>query len=84
MPAFTRGKDQLTALDVEESRSVSNVRIHVERVIGTVRQKYMILGGPLPIDFICTRLDDPIPLTDHIINVCCSLYNLCESVVPSS
>ena len=38
IPAFTRGKKQLTALEIEETRSIANVRIHVERVIGTVRR----------------------------------------------
>ena len=36
MPAVTKSHDQLTAVEVEESRSVSNVRIHVERVIGCI------------------------------------------------
>ena len=42
VPAFTKGKNQLTALEVEETQSIANVRIHVERVIGMVRQKYTI------------------------------------------
>ena len=29
-PAFTKGKGQLSALEVEETRSIANVRIHVE------------------------------------------------------
>ena len=33
IPAFTKGKSQLSALEVEETRSIANVRIHVERVI---------------------------------------------------
>ena len=37
IPAFTKGKDQLLALEIEETRSIANVRIHVERVIGAVR-----------------------------------------------
>ena len=55
LPAFTRGKNQLSALEVEESRSIANVRIHVERVIGNVRQKYSILKGTIPLNFLCQR-----------------------------
>ena len=38
IPAFTRGKNQLDPLDVERTRGIANVRIHVERVIGLLRQ----------------------------------------------
>ena len=34
IPYFTKGKDQLSGKEVHESRQLSNVRIHVERVIG--------------------------------------------------
>ena len=51
IPSFTKGKDQLSALEVEDTRSIANVRIHVKRVIGAVHQKYSILKGTLPIDF---------------------------------
>ena len=37
--AFTRGKDQLEPVDVEQTRGISNVRILVERVIGLLRGK---------------------------------------------
>ena len=42
IPAFTRGKTQLSAMDIENTRTIANVRIHVEHVIGVVRQKYSI------------------------------------------
>ena len=38
IPAFTKGKSQLSAMEVTETRTIANVRIHVERVIGNVRQ----------------------------------------------
>lgn len=44
-------KDKLSPLEVEESQTIANVRIHVERVIGNVRKKYAILKGILPINF---------------------------------
>ena len=43
MPSFTKGVQQLSPTEVEQSRRISNVRIHIERVIGLLRQKYTIL-----------------------------------------
>ena len=40
IPAFTKGKDQLSALEIEETRSIANVRIYVERVIGATEVQY--------------------------------------------
>ena len=82
IPAFTKGKDQLSALEVEETRSIANVRIHVERVIGCVRQKYTILQATLPIHFVAKRSGELCPLIDRIARVCCALCNVCDSVVP--
>ena len=40
IPAFTKGKSQLDPVDIESTRGIANVRIHVERVIGLLRNKY--------------------------------------------
>ena len=61
IPAFTRGKNQLSALEIEETRTIANVRIHVERVIGNVRQKYPILQNTLPIHFVHRRVGEDTP-----------------------
>jgi len=82
IPAFTRGKSQLSALEVEETRKIANVRIHVERVIGAVRQKYTILQSTLPIHYLIKRQGEDIPLIDRMVRVCCALTNCCDSVVP--
>ena len=37
IPAFTKGKKQLSAFDIERSRNV--LLVHVERVIGLLRKK---------------------------------------------
>ena len=81
IPAFTKGKNQLSALDVHETRKIANVRIHVERVIGNVRQKYSILRSTLPIQYV-TKREDECPIIDRIVRVCCALCNMCDSVVP--
>ena len=54
IPAFTKGRKQLSPREVESTRKLANVRIHVERVIGLVRNKYTILQGILPIDYLKT------------------------------
>lgn len=40
IPAFTKGKKQLSHAEVDTSRQLSRDRIHVERTIGAVRQKF--------------------------------------------
>ena len=82
IPAFTRGKDQLSAIEIEETRTIANVRIHVERVIGMVRQKYSILHNTIPIDFVRIRKGEDLPLLDRIVRICCALVNVCNPIVP--
>ena len=86
IPAFTRGKDQLDPVEVEETRNIANVRIHVERIIGLLRRKYTILSGILPIDFLISSStgsqEGAIPMIDRILNVCSALVNLCPGIVP--
>ena len=80
IPAFTKGKKQLTSIEVEQTRQIANVRIHVERVIGNVRQKYSILSSTQPIDFVYSN--DEVVTLDKIMCVACALVNMCDSVVP--
>ena len=84
IPSFTKGQDQMTAEDVEDTCLIANVRIHVERVIGNLRKKYSILNGTLPIDCLLSKGDGPGKLTtlEKIVHVACALINLCPSVVP--
>ena len=52
IPAFTRGKSQLTQKEVEFSHRLAKVRIHVERVIGLMKNKYTLLQGTLPVSLM--------------------------------
>ena len=81
IPSYTRGRSQLSAVDVEGTRRIANARIHVERVIGSLRQKYTILGSTLPLEFLTSTDQQPCTL-DKVAVVCCALTNLCPSVVP--
>jgi hypothetical protein len=52
IPIKTTGRAQLDAEDVEETRSLAHLRIHVERVIGNLCNKYEILTGTIPIALV--------------------------------
>lgn len=83
IPAFTKGKNQLDPFDVERTRGIADVRIHMARVIGLLRQKYTILQSTLPLDYLtCSNNAANCPLIDRMIRVCSALTNLCPSVVP--
>lgn len=82
VPAFTRGKPQLSAWEVEKTRKLANVRIHVERVIGLLRQKYAILSSTIPSEMLVVRNGDKIPQLDKAVAVCSALTNMSRSVVP--
>ena len=81
IPAFTKGKSQLSGIKVEQTRNMANVRIHVERVIGNIRKKFSLLSATQPIDFV-TSPDESKTLLDKIVYVCCALVNMCNSVIP--
>ena len=50
VPPFTREKkNSLSKAEFDNSRQLYRIRIHVERVIGLVRQKYSLLWSILPI-----------------------------------
>ena len=81
IPSFTRGKKQLSQEEVEQSKQISRVRIHVERVIGTLKKRYRILTGTLSVSMIKHRNDEGVSNIDKLLVVCSSLTNLGEPVV---
>jgi hypothetical protein len=83
IPAFTKGKKQLDPVDVESTRELACQRIHVERVIGVVRQKFSILQSVIPIQLLQKQNDrDQLTILDKIVRVACALVNTCEPIVP--
>ena len=81
IPAFTKGLPQLSPVDIEKTRKLANLRIHIERVIGATRQRFSILSSTLPIQYMKGSCDD-IPVVDKIVRICSALNNLCVSAVP--
>ena len=83
IPACTRGKKQLSGKEVELSKKIENVQIHVERVSDLLRQKkYTIVQSTIPITMLLNKARQEKPTLDKIVNVACALTNLCPSVVP--
>ena len=74
-----RSSSFTASCQVRETRTIANVGIHVEHVIGNVRQKYSI---PLPIHYVIKRDGEECPIIDRIVRVYCALCNVCDSVVP--
>ncbi|XP_065302248.1 uncharacterized protein [Dermacentor albipictus] len=75
MPTFTKGKQQLSAMDVEKTHKIANVRIHVERVervIGLVRNNYRILKLTLPVEVLTGEENGPTVL-DKMLFICAAL-----------
>uniref|UniRef100_A0ABD2WFM6 DDE Tnp4 domain-containing protein n=1 Tax=Trichogramma kaykai TaxID=54128 RepID=A0ABD2WFM6_9HYME len=79
IPAFTKGVNQLHPMDIEETRKLANVRIHVERVIGGLKNKFKILIGTLPVEMLhCNNSGDS--FIDEILTTCGALHNLCPAI----
>lgn len=78
IPAFTKGKKQLTQEEVETTRQLARSRIHIERVIGQLRK---ILSFTLPISLLKRPSDTEITTIDKILTVCAALTNLSEPVL---
>ena len=79
IPPFTNGKKQLSKAEVNRARQLAQVRIHIERIIGVVRQKSTILQSTLPINMIKAHEKEDMSPLDKIVIVCCALCNCCDS-----
>jgi len=80
IPPFTKGKPQLSQQEVEFSRQLSSIRIHVERAIGRMKN-YKILKTTLPIKLIKRDHDTEFATIDKIVFICAALCNLYRSLV---
>ena len=76
------GKPQLSQMELDTTRELAHVRIHVERVIGLLKQKYAFLRGELPINVIMCDSSSEYSMIDKIVTVCCALCNVCEPIIP--
>ena len=94
VPSFTKGKAQLSKYEVDTTREFARVRIHVELVIGMLKQKYQILNSILPVSMLMCDQSSPHSdaatnhesaeesMIDKIVVVCAALCNCCDSIIP--
>ena len=82
IPPSMKGKKQLTGVEVEQTRTIANVRIHVERIIRNIRKKYTFLSNTQPVDYLICKEEFSCSILDMATTVSCTLHNLCDSVVP--
>lgn len=80
-PSFLKGKKQLSPEDLESTRKLASVRIHIERIIRQLKAKFKIFKTAFPIRQLKKNYDE-IAFIDKIINVCCCFINLCPPIIP--
>ena len=72
IPPSAKGQEQMSTKDVETTKHVANLRIHVERAINRMKW-YRILKGIVPITLM--------PCFDDILIVCGGVCNLLPPLV---
>ena len=62
---------------------MANVRIHIERVISAVRQRFQILSATRVLSKeLAEKKTNGTIVLDSIVCVCWALNNVCEGIVP--
>lgn len=82
VPAFTKGRAQFSAQDIERYRQLSSVRIH----IGLMKNRYAILQGIIPLRMVnLTLKNESLQSTfsraDKLVGCCAILTNLSGGIV---
>ncbi|KAL7886602.1 hypothetical protein AOLI_G00043230 [Acnodon oligacanthus] len=79
--AFTKGRRQLDVKDVEETHQIAHLRVHLERVMGSIGDKYAVLNKAVPNSLLRPCEGEEVTLLDKVVTVCCALANIFPSVV---
>lgn len=81
IPTFLKDKKQFNPSDIEKDRQITSIRIHVERCIGILKQKYLVLSQVVTITSLA-RFENGKNVIDLIARVCAILYNFNPSIIP--
>ncbi|XP_022536495.2 uncharacterized protein LOC103021414 [Astyanax mexicanus] len=79
-PPNVNDSGQLAVRSVEETRRIEHLKIHVEKVMKNVCQKYKILSGPISFNMILPCAGEEDTFLDKVVTVCCALTNRCPTV----
>ena len=70
---------------MKTTRQIASIRIHIERVIGLIKNRYLILNGPIPITMVKSISDEAnktgMSSIDKLFKVCACLVNLGDGIV---
>lgn len=80
LPSFRKAGQQFTNEELTYSQNLATLRVHVERVIGVLRQKYQILHSVVPIS-MCNKDFNNEETIFQILTVCCALINLNPPII---
>ncbi|XP_019629817.1 PREDICTED: uncharacterized protein LOC109474043 [Branchiostoma belcheri] len=72
-PFLRKGKPQLSVKDNIKTKHVASARIHIERVIGRMKE-FRILSSEYPLDML--------DILDNVLIICAALVNLQPPLVP--
>ena len=77
LSAFTKGRSQLSAKEVLESRELARVRIHVERLFNRYDEAEIWYSEWCPANsFIKHNVGSDKSVVDKLMVICCALINL--------
>ncbi|KAG1666936.1 hypothetical protein GQR58_018676 [Nymphon striatum] len=80
-----RGKCVAINQQGSEQRNESMMRIHIERIIGLIKNIYTILEGPLKIQMVKSLSEEAsasdVSGIDKLFTTCCILVNLGDDIV---
>lgn len=80
IPNFLRKKKQFSLQELSEDKQITTHRIHVERVIGYLREKYSILSSTIPVNTLA-RFQNGLTIIDLIVKVASILVSLNKSII---
>lgn len=74
LPAFTRGRKELSEHEVTSTRRLANVRIHIERAIRRLKG----------FKILCNVMSGRLQSVDEIVSICAGLCNLQPQLIRNS